>query len=413
MDRHCGHKRDNEPTSHHIEWVVVLGALAFGASVGAQSVEKQASSEGAPPTISDAELDEFEARLKYSQPHMVGSVIFGVIAEQGRNRVEALLRAGQTRRPAALWGIQWQMMFAQDRLEAKTLTGEARKEHFRKALAYLQESYDATTHALQHARAEKGTEEKHAFEHAPAEQAYASFVIAVKNMPNPPRTDRDIYNWLADSPAKVRADRDKHNGLADKLAKVLDDYELPDYETWLRHICKARNEMLRDMIPNLQGELALAALEAGEMATAKRHASELLKNNTDSKSWSYGNIIHNMNEILGRVALREGKVAEAKRHLLKAGQTPGSPQLNSYGPSMDLARELLEEGERNAVIEYLDLIGTFWGQGYRYKANERFSRKKRALLQQWKTDIRAGKIPKHRKWLRPGDDSKDGETPPP
>ena len=259
MDRHCGHKGDNEPTRHHIEWVVVLGALAFGASVGAQSVEKQASSEGAPPTISDAELDEFEARLKYSEPHMAGSVIFGVIAEQGRDRVEALLRAGQTRRPAALWGIQWQMMFTQDRLEAKPLTGEARKEHFRKALAYLQESYDATTHALQQARGEKDTEEKHASEPAPAlQKAYASFLIAVKNMPNPPRTDRDVYNWLADNPAKI------------------DDYELPDYRTWLRGPCKVRNETLRFMIPSLQECLALATLEAGETATAKRQVARPL-----------------------------------------------------------------------------------------------------------------------------------------
>ncbi len=396
MDRHCGHKGDNEPTRHHIEWVAILGAIAFGASAGAQSVEKQASSEGAPATISDAELDGFEARLKYSQPHMAGSVIFGVIAEQGRDRVEALLRAGQTRRPTGPWAIQWLMIFAQDRLEGKSLTGEARKEHARKALAYLQESYDATTHALQQTRGEQDTEEKHASEHAPAlQKAYASFLIAVKNMPNPARTDRDVYNWLADNPAKI------------------DDYKLPDYQTWLRGLRKVRNEMLRSMIPNLQGDLALAALEAGETATAKRRARELLKNNTDSKSWNYGNIIHDANEILGRLALREGKVAEAKRHLLKAGQTPGSPQLNSYGPSMDLARELLEQGERNAVIEYLDLIGKFWGQRYGYKANERFSREKRALLQQWKTDIRAGKIPKHRKWLRPGDDSKDGKTTPP
>ncbi len=396
MDRHCGHKGENEPTRHRIEWVVILGALACGASGGAQSVEKQASSEGVPATISDAELDEFEARLKYSEPEMVGLAIPGIIAEQGRDRVEALLRAGQTRRPTGPWAIQWVMIFAQDRLEAKSLTGEARKEHFRKTLAYLQESYDATTHALQQTRGEQDTEEKHASEPSPAlQKAYASFLIAVKNMPNPPRTDRDVYNWLADNPAKI------------------DDYDLPDYQTWLRGPRKVRNETLRSMIPILQEYLALATLEAGETATAKRHASESLKNNTDSKSWNYGNIIHNANETLGLLALREGKVPEAKRYLLKAGQTPGSPQLNSYGPSMDLARELLEEGERNAVIEYLDLIGSFWGQGYGYKTNETAARGKRALLQQWKTDIRAGKIPKHRKWLRPGDDSKDGKTTPP
>jgi len=50
----------------------------------------------------------------------------------------------------------------------------------------------------------------------------------------------------------------------------------------------------------------------------------------------------------------------AKKYLLKAGKMPGSPQLDSYGPNMTLAKELLEKGEREVVIEYFQMCASFW-----------------------------------------------------
>jgi len=76
--------------------------------------------------------------------------------------------------------------------------------------------------------------------------------------------------------------------------------------------------------------------------------------------WDSGNVIHDANSILGLVALTEGAVEKAKEYLLKAGATPGSPQLNSFGPPMLLARRLVEKGESKVVLEYLDLVGKFW-----------------------------------------------------
>jgi hypothetical protein len=63
------------------------------------------------------------------------------------------------------------------------------------------------------------------------------------------------------------------------------------------------------------------------------------------------------------VALADGKLDEAKLHLLEAGKTPGSPQLNSFGPSMALAGDLLKKGEKAAVLSYFDLCRTFWKLG--------------------------------------------------
>ena len=135
----------------------------------------------------------------------------------------------------------------------------------------------------------------------------------------------------------------------------------------------------------MQSNLALAALEAGEITAATKQAIELLKNNTDRKSIYYGEIIFHANEILGRIALREGNMEDARRFLLMAGNTPGSPGLNSYGPSMTLARELLEKGEKTVVLEYLDLCEKFWKMPFEY-------------LSKYKDEIMKGNIPQDSRW---------------
>jgi hypothetical protein len=77
-------------------------------------------------------------------------------------------------------------------------------------------------------------------------------------------------------------------------------------------------------------------------------------------NWNYGNAIQDANLVLGRIAVREGRIDEAKEFLLAAGGSPGSPQMNSFGPNMSLARDLLEKGEREVVLEYFELCRRFW-----------------------------------------------------
>lgn len=96
--------------------------------------------------------------------------------------------------------------------------------------------------------------------------------------------------------------------------------------------------------------------------------------------WDYGNIVHEAHTALGRIALREGDIAEAKRQLLEAGRTPGSPQLNSYGPDMTLARDLLAKGEHEVVLDYFELCRRFW-------------KDEAHLLDRWSQDVREGRRP--------------------
>jgi hypothetical protein len=124
-----------------------------------------------------------------------------------------------------------------------------------------------------------------------------------------------------------------------------------------------------------------AAVDSGDNAKATAYAKQLLLQAESCKDdWNYGNAIHEANLALGRVALASGDTATAKARLLDAGATPGSPQLDSYGPNMELARELLQKGEKDVVLEYFDLCAKFWTKGG-------------VRLDSWRQKINAGGMP--------------------
>ncbi|MET0650081.1 MAG: hypothetical protein ABW208_26025 [Pyrinomonadaceae bacterium] len=112
--------------------------------------------------------------------------------------------------------------------------------------------------------------------------------------------------------------------------------------------------------------LTPAALYAGESAKAAAYAQELLalgeqlKTRPGNGPGMYGDAVHVGNLVLGRLALLNGDVDKAREHLLASGRVPGLPVLKSFGPNMRLARELIEKGERDAAVEYLDLCAKFW-----------------------------------------------------
>ena len=100
------------------------------------------------------------------------------------------------------------------------------------------------------------------------------------------------------------------------------------------------------------------------------------------ENWNYGNALHHSNLILGRIALKNEDLITAKKHLIIAGATPGSPQLNSFGPNMRLAKELLEKGEKETVIQYINMTKRFWWWIFSlYKTMK------------WKRQINKGMIP--------------------
>ena len=141
---------------------------------------------------------------------------------------------------------------------------------------------------------------------------------------------------------------------------------------------KAKNEYERWLALS---DLAVYLVDIGRLDDAQKYATELLEAATRHKNdWNYGNAIHKGHIALGRIALRKNNNQTAIQHLIDSGKTPGSPQLNSFGPNMLLAKELLEKGERDAVMQYLDLCGKFWQMSG-------------GRLERWKDIIKTGGIP--------------------
>jgi hypothetical protein len=126
--------------------------------------------------------------------------------------------------------------------------------------------------------------------------------------------------------------------------------------------------------------LAKAAFASLAYTKAGEYAREALEASKHGVFWWTGDAIHQGNIVLGRLALQEGDVAAAARYLLAAGKTTGSSNLNSLGPNMALARDLLGKGETEAVLEYLTECESFW-KGSRGK------------LAEWKALIKAGLKP--------------------
>jgi len=123
------------------------------------------------------------------------------------------------------------------------------------------------------------------------------------------------------------------------------------------------------------------AFDAGDLPKAAAYAQTLLNEApTYRNTYNYGNAIHKGNLVLGRIAVREGRLRDAVTFLRASGGTPGSPQLNSFGPNMSLAKDILEQGERGAVLDYFELCRVFWTMGG-------------ARLDTWANDVRAGRVP--------------------
>jgi hypothetical protein len=127
--------------------------------------------------------------------------------------------------------------------------------------------------------------------------------------------------------------------------------------------------------------LAVQALHVGAYDKAKTIATELLAALPQHTSGpESGDAVYNAHMTLGLVALHDNDVPTAKRELLESAGANGSPLLDSFGPNMWLAYELLRKGESGTVLEFLNQCRRFWKDGS-------------PQIDEWSDTIRKGSIP--------------------
>jgi tetratricopeptide (TPR) repeat protein len=126
---------------------------------------------------------------------------------------------------------------------------------------------------------------------------------------------------------------------------------------------------------------AAAAFHLERFAEAKQFAERALALAPAFRdSWNYGNAIHLGHTVLGLLALNNQDPVTAISELHASGQTLGSPQLNSFGPTMQLAKALLKAGHVEPVLIYIEQCRVFWKMGGTW-------------LDLWERNIREGHVP--------------------
>ena len=127
--------------------------------------------------------------------------------------------------------------------------------------------------------------------------------------------------------------------------------------------------------------VAAAAYHLERFEDARQYAEKALSLAPSfEKNWNYGNAIHFGHTVLGLLAINQGDMQCAIEQLIKSGETPGSPQLNSFGPTMQLAKELLNRGEIQVALAYLNQCRRFWKLGD-------------VWIDVWSNKILAGSVP--------------------
>lgn len=132
--------------------------------------------------------------------------------------------------------------------------------------------------------------------------------------------------------------------------------------------------------PGLLGMMSDAAFAEGDVVKAERYARELLAHSDSDQRGLRGQAVYYGNMTLGKIALKSGDVTLAVEYMLQAGKTEGAPELDSFGPGMALARDLLAKGEKDAVLTYLTECRSFW-------------RMEKGKLAEWTANIEAGVKP--------------------
>ena len=167
-----------------------------------------------------------------------------------------------------------------------------------------------------------------------------------------------------------------HSDLFSKKISKLKDRELDEYCSNLgEHYFYSLSEKLK------------RARQTKDCPKVQSLAKELLSvAQFYSSNWNYGNAIFEGNLAFAECDVKEKKIDSALLRLKEAAKTPGSPQLNSFGPpysDLSVLSELLREGKKKEVLDFLGSFNKYW--------ELEFSKE---IMTFWTSEIAANRIPK-------------------
>lgn len=146
----------------------------------------------------------------------------------------------------------------------------------------------------------------------------------------------------------------------------------------------ARPSPPRWLVPRILGayeRLTEMAWIAGEWSRMRAYASFALDvARSWGVDWERADVVNTVETLLGYGDLASGRLDEAERHLVTSARIPTSPVLESYGPDLGLAAELVARGRTQRVLEYLELCKGFWDPGP-------------GVIDGWELTIRSGGTP--------------------
>ncbi|MFY3386324.1 hypothetical protein [Paracidovorax sp. MALMAid1276] len=126
---------------------------------------------------------------------------------------------------------------------------------------------------------------------------------------------------------------------------------------------------------------AFGAYDLGNFSEAEAIAHRAIElASLFEENWNAGNALFAGHTVLGLLALRRGDVELALQELHTSARNRGSPQLRSFGPTMRLAKELVELGKKEEVIAFLHQCLGFWRMGSPW-------------VEVWEKKIRRGLVP--------------------
>jgi hypothetical protein len=169
------------------------------------------------------------------------------------------------------------------------------------------------------------------------------------------------FGVLVAAPPQVAIDRNNNplHSRAITIGRTPESY-LADREA---RLTGADSELDRCL---LLPDVALAAVEAGQLTKAKAYAAEaarLVEKLSPDGTLTGASAYYYTHLALGRIALAEGRIEVAKAELLLSGKTDPSPSLIVKGPNLSLAQDLLAHGERDVVVTFLEDCKRFWIRG--------------------------------------------------